>query len=44
MSVKHAASIDIGRHLGMTRSRAASSDDSGDAAQELDAGKSTGDE
>ena len=44
MSVKHAASTDIGRHLGTPKSRAASSDGSGDAAQEPDAGKSTGDE
>ena len=44
LEVEHAASTDIGRHLGMPKSRAASSDDSGDAAQEPDAGKSTGDE
>jgi phage terminase small subunit len=44
MSVKDVASTGIGRHLGMPKSRAASSDGSGDAAQEPDAGKSTGDE
>ncbi|MDR7040564.1 phage terminase small subunit [Methylobacterium sp. BE186] len=41
---KRAALVDIGRHLGMFKSGTAPSDESGDGASKLPAGKSSGDE